>query len=331
VPTTSEGLSLLRSQYRIPEGTKVATETGTVAFFVANELEKLDFQPVVIDAREVRVKAQRPKQKSDRRDADDLCEGIRRGIYRSIVPVPNNKIIRLRRTLSVRRHMVRLMTREINAAKRLIRACGLGHLNRSLTSEDGWDKLMDSIAFDKELKRMVKHHRQVWSMARCKKLQLEKSLEKQKWSFGRDVAMLQGIPGVGPIVALTAVSVIADAKRFPSAKHVASYTGLVPSTYQSGDREAHGRITKQGSSELRAMLCEAAHHAARKHHPLNPYFARHCVRRGYKMAVVAVAHRLCRIMYAMLRDGKEFEISQLGVEQGDFTSVRKRVYRLKTV
>jgi len=40
------------------------------------------------------------------------------------------------------------------------------------------------------------------------------------------------------------------------------------------------------------MLCEAAHHARRSTHPLHPHFARVCARRGYKAAVVAVAHRL---------------------------------------
>jgi hypothetical protein len=62
-------------------------------------------------------------------------------------------------------------------------------------------------------------------------------------------------------------------RRFADAKRAASYAGLVPSTYHSGAREAYGRITKRGSGELRAMVCEAAHHASRPTHPLQPYFA----------------------------------------------------------
>ena len=61
----------------------------------------------VIDAHEVRVKAHRPPQKSDRRDAFELCEGLRRGIYRAIVHVPPARIGALRETLSRRRHFVR--------------------------------------------------------------------------------------------------------------------------------------------------------------------------------------------------------------------------------
>ncbi|TMA72680.1 MAG: IS110 family transposase [Deltaproteobacteria bacterium] len=87
-------------------------------------------------------------------------------------------------------------------------------------------------------------------------------------------------PRRGPDRGLTLIAALADVTRFPSAKHVASYAGLIPSTHQSGDRDRHGRITKRGAPELRAMLCEPAQHARRPTHPLNPYFAKLCVRRG---------------------------------------------------
>ena len=54
---------------------------------------------------------------------------------------------------------------------------------------------------------------------------------------------------MGEVVALTGVAVLSDVGRFPTAKHVGSYGGLAPSTDQSGQREAHGRITKQGSRD----------------------------------------------------------------------------------
>src|SRR5262249_27894003 len=71
------------------------------------------------------------------------------------------------------------------------------------------------------------------------------------------VKRLETVPGVGPIVALTTIAVFAEVGRFPSAKQAASYSGLVPSTFQSGDRDAHGRITKRGSAELRTMPCDS--------------------------------------------------------------------------
>jgi len=65
VPTTVNGLKHLRDSCGLPAATGVALETGTSAFFVARELARLELKPVVIDAHEVRRKAQRPEQKSD--------------------------------------------------------------------------------------------------------------------------------------------------------------------------------------------------------------------------------------------------------------------------
>ncbi len=133
------------------------------------------------------------------------------------------------------------------------------------------------------------------------------------------------MPGVGPLVSLTAVAVFSDVHRFPSAKHAASYAGLVPSTDQSGDRDTHGHITKRGSAALRTMLCEAAHHVQRPTHPLHPYFARLCAQRGYKMAVVAVAHRL----FALRRNREDFDVAKLAIEEGPFRPTALQRYRFK--
>jgi transposase len=327
--TTVEGLQRWQAHYQVPRETPVAVESGTLAFFVARQLRALGLTPVVVDAHEVRLKAQRPRQKSDRRDAHELCEGLRRGLYRSIIHIPPVAISALRETLSRRRHFVRVQTAEINAAKHVLRAAGLGQLKAHLRTATGWSKLSTALTAHPTLQQALKHHQALWQQAQTEVQALEQHLAEQQRPFAADLQRLQTIPGVGPIVALTVVAVFSEVERFPSAKHVASYAGLVPTTYQSGERERHGHITKQGSGELRAMLCEAAQHARRADHPLNPHFAALCAKRGYRMAVVAVAHRLCRIMFAMLRTTTDFDIKQLGIEEGPFTRTTVRRYRRK--
>ncbi len=330
IATTTAGFQRLVGDHRLPPGTPVALETGTVAFFVARELTALGLVPSVIDAHEVRLKAYRPRQKSDRRDAHELCEGLRRGIYRTRVHVPPLPVARLRETLSRRRHFVRLQTAEVNAIKRLLRGTGRGPLSRSLGTEVGWAKLLTAVAGEGELRAYVESHRALRRSAGEQIRTLTASLTQQRAAFAGALDRLESIPGVGPIVAATILAVFSDVTRFPGAKHAASYAGLVPATYHSGDREAYGAITKRGSGELRAMLCEAAHHASRPHHPLNPYFAKLCAKRGYKMAAIAVAHRLARIVFAMLRDATAFDVRKLNVEEGPFTRTTVRRYRLKT-
>lgn len=329
VPTTLEGLLLLKARHELPPGTPVALESGTMAFFVARHLQALELAPIVVDAREVRLKATRPTQKSDRRDALELCEGLRRGIYRTLIHVPPLAISRLRETLGRRRHFVRLKTMQVNAAKRLLRGAGLGHLARSLGTEKAWTRLVAGLAFDAELQAFVASHHAVWQCAGEQVVALEAALATQQLPLAREVERLRTVPGVGPIVALTVLATFSDVTRFPTAKHAASYAGLVTSTYQSGDRDRAGRITKRGSTELRAMLCEAAHHAGRPDHPLHPYFTSLCVRRGYRMAIVAVAHRLCRILFSMLRRQADFDPRRLNVEEGPFERTTVHRYRFK--
>jgi len=329
VPTALAGLLELKRRNTLPAGTQVALETGTTSFFVARHLAAMRLVPVVIDAREVRVKASRPKQKSDQRDAHELCEGIRRGIYHTIVHIPTPEISAIRETLSRRRHFVRAKTREVNAAKRLLRSAGYSKLCRSLSRDLGWTRLIEELVEEPQLVAFVRQHRAAWRCADEQVSALDELLTVQLKPYREQIKLLTTMPGVGRIVAATVLAVLSDVSRFPGAKQVASYGGLVPSTYQSGQREAHGHITKQGSSELRAMLCEAAHHAKRQQHPLNPYFSQICVKRGYKAAIVAVAHRMLRILYAMLRTGRPFDVQQLNVEKGPFTKEVKRAYRLR--
>jgi len=329
VPTTPEGLLLMCRRYELPSGARVALESGNMAFFVARQLTALGLDPIVINAHEVRSKALRPNQKSDLVDARELCEGLRRGVYRSIVHVPSVAIEHLRETLGRRRHFVRIRAMEVNAVKRLLRAAGLPNANRCLKQESAWNRLVESLAFDPSLQAFCSAHRTLWRCAQDQIAILEQSLREQQQPYEREIARLQTVPGVGWLVALTTIAVFSDVTRFPTAKHAASYAGLVTSSYDSGERVQRGHITHRGSRELRAMLCEAAHHAWRASNPLQPHFSRLCARRGYKMAIVAVAHRLCRMLFAMLRDGSDFDLSKLGIEEGQFERTIIHRYRRK--
>jgi transposase len=211
--------------------------------------------------------------------------------------------------------------------ERLLRGAGLGHLSRNLGTDVGWGKLLAELAGHGELRDYIEPHRALWRCARAQRTALEHALSTHvaRPAFAPDLRRLQTIPGVGPIVAVTVLAVFSDVRRFADAKHAASYAGLVPSIYHSGDREAYGRITKRGSGELRAMLCEAAHHGSRPTHPLHPYLPSSAPSAANRMATIAVAHRLARITFAMLRDGTDFDVAKLNIEEGPFerTTIRR--------
>ena len=131
-------------------------------------------------------------------------------------------------------------------------------------------------------------------------------------------------PGVGPLTALAFVLIIGRAERFQCGKQIASYLGLVPLEDSSGNRRRLGHITKQGSAMLRFLLVEAAQVTARSIPEWRGKYFHLMMRRGRKIAKVAMARRLAIRLYWMWRKGwdskqvKKFgsHVGQLGTGDG---------------
>ena len=123
-----------------------------------------------------------------------------------------------------------------------------------------------------------------------------------------EVKLLITIPGISYLSALTIMAEIGDIARFPSAKKLMVYAGVVPSTYASGGKVRHGKIIKQGSSWLRYALVEAAHHQPRctRRKGLGEYYNGIKERKGSKAAAVATARKLCAVIFRVLTDKRPF-------------------------
>lgn len=117
-------------------------------------------------------------------------------------------------------------------------------------------------------------------------------------------AVLQTIPGVGPVTADVVLSELGEVERFSSQKKGCAYAGLIPSHRQSGEREKRGSITKEGSPLLRWALVEAAWRVIRYSAKWRRIYERLLAStRQKKKAIVAVARRLLCVMMAMVRNG----------------------------
>jgi transposase len=116
-------------------------------------------------------------------------------------------------------------------------------------------------------------------------------------------------PGVGPLTALAFVLIIGRADRFQCGKQIASYLGLVPLEDSSGNRRRLGHITKQGNALLRFLLVEAAQVTARSLPEWRSKYVHLTMRRGRKIAKVAMARKLAVRMYWMMR--KEWDYGML--------------------
>lgn len=119
------------------------------------------------------------------------------------------------------------------------------------------------------------------------------------------VYLLRTIPGVGPRTAEGMMAYVDNPRRFSNNKKIGSYFGPVPREDTSVKKRL-GHITQDGPSTVRRLLAEAAWQGYRRSPHIRAYFER--IQRGdrdrKKIALVATAHYLARVMLAMLRTGE---------------------------
>jgi transposase len=122
-----------------------------------------------------------------------------------------------------------------------------------------------------------------------------------------EMRRLMTLPGVSGTTAATLVAVIGDVHRFPAPGRLVAYLGLDPRVSQSGEDAArHGRISKQGAAVARQVLVEAAWVATRTAGPLRAFAQRLAGRRGWNVAIVAVARKLAVIAWHLLSRDEEY-------------------------
>ncbi len=122
---------------------------------------------------------------------------------------------------------------------------------------------------------------------------------------------LETIPGIGPITATALAATITDPSVFTSGRELAAWIGLVPRQSSTGGKERLGRISKQGDQYLRWLLVAGAmsviRHAKRRGTTSLPWLANLTTSKPTKVAAVALANKMARIAWAMLRQGGTYQ------------------------
>jgi len=248
----------------------------------------------------------RSKKKNDRVDADKLAKLL----YLKEVPavhVPGMDVRAWRGLINYRRKLIGRRAAVKTQIRAHLRGLGIAvGVKGGLWTKKGiaWlsEQAMSSSAAD-GLRRDVMVDDLTELEAKVRKV--ERELDR----IGRahpGVTLLRTIPGVGPRTAEAFVAHVDDVSRFARVKQVGSYFGLVPCQDASADRNRLGHITKDGPAPVRWLVAEAAWQGRRRSPKIRAYFDR--VMRGdpqrKKIALVATAHHLTRVMAAMLRSGE---------------------------
>ena len=257
------------------------------------------------------VKPYVKRQKNDAADAEAICEAVTRANMRFVATktVEQQSCLVLHRT----RHLfIRQQTSVINAIRAHLAEFGIV----APVGRKGVEQLLDVVANAKDQRIPDVAHACVAALA----IQL-RALKAQILEFDRQIMLwhrshetskrLDEVPGVGPVLATALVASIADPKAFRSGRDFSAWIGLVPKQHSSGGKDKLGSISKQGDRYLRSLFTAGALAVIRyakiygtKH---RPWLTALLARRPTKVAAIALANKLARMVWAMMTRGERYK------------------------
>jgi transposase len=291
---------------------RVGMEASGHAHWFERLLGELNFELWIGDATEIARKRER-KQKTDRQDAQHILRLLLKDDFPRIwVASWENRD--LRQLLWHRHRMVQARTRIMNQLQAVALNEGL-RCKKRLWREKGREQL-EAVRLAPWASRRRRDLLELLDRLNPTIAELSQAIEQEAEKFP-EARWLMTHPGVGPLTALAFVLIIGRADRFPCGKQIASYLGLVPLEDSSGNRRRLGHITKQGSSMLRFLMVEAAQVTVRSLPEWRSKYFHLMMRRGRKIAKVAMARRLAIRLYWMWRKGWDYEqVKKFGSHAG---------------
>lgn len=300
---------------------RVVMEACGTAHFWARTLQGLGHEAKLLPPKHVRPYVRR--NKTDRADAEALLEADRCG---NILPVPPKDAARqaLQGLHRLRQGWMTTRTARINAVRGLLRE--FGHdlpqgPSAVLERVPVWlaDETFDlPPALRETLKQAMDEIKALDSRSAGAERLLRQEAKQRD-----DVRRLLEVPGIGLLIATALAAAVGDMKGFRNGRHLAAWLGLTPKEHSSGNRRHLGGISKRGDPYLRTLLvhgarpallaAQARQAAGKEITRLQAWALALAGRIGHNRAVCALANKMARISFAVVRLGRSFD--------GDFVPV----------
>jgi transposase len=267
-------------------------------------MTELEFELWIGDPAQIKAKRVR-KQKTDRQDAQLILSLMIENRFPKvwIASLENRD---LRQLLWHRHRLVQMRTRVMNQLQAVAMNEGVRR-KKGLWSKSGRAQL-ESFLLAPWATRRRQDLLELLDRLNPTIAELSTAIE-QEGKKRPEVVRLMSHPGVGPLTGLAFALIIGSPERFRCGKQIGSYLGLIPCEDSSAGKQRLGHISKQGNSLLRFLLVEAAQIAVRDDPNWRRKFLHLAMRRGRKIAKVAMARRLAVCLYWMMR--KEWNYQQL--------------------
>jgi transposase len=335
-----EGLAnwLLSNEIQV----SVMESTGIFWKNIYAALEKAGLRVSVVNARHVK---QVPGRKTDVKDSQWLARLARYGLVKSSF-IPPKDLRELRIIARYRTKLVGILAGEKNRLHKTLDDAGirLGNVVSDIggvTATEIIEGLVNGMSMDDmlectrgalkkkkdELQAELEGELSSRHLFLLKKLQahiayLKKELKElddyifeAMQPYQKQWEILQTIPGIDAVgAALLIIEIGVDMQQFGSREQFCSWAGMCPGNNESAGKKKSGK-TPKGSKQLRYILCEAANAAAKTECQFQHKYKSLMIRRGHKKAIVAVGHKMLRVIFSRLKMGDIYHDPKINYEE----------------
>lgn len=245
------------------------------------------------------------KHTDDMTDAWWLAELLRTRLLKEGFIYPRAERA-VRDLLRKRAHLVKQRTQNILSIQNLICRNTGGRLSANQTKQ-----LTEEVVqkfYDKEEERALAINCSLRVIQTLKReITIIEKQVKRKLKLSQPYQVLQGVPGIGELLAMVIMLEAGDMSRFPGVGNFSSYCRCVNSVRLSNGKKKGSGNRKNGNKYLSWAFMEAAHYAIRYYPVIRKFYQRKSAQKGMMVAQMAVAHKLARASYYVLRDQVPFE------------------------
>jgi transposase len=290
----------------LPAGVVVGMEACSGAHHWGRVLQKLGHEVRMMPPAYVKPYVKR--NKNDGRDAEGICEAMGRPTMRfvAVKSLERQAVLVLHRT---RRLLVRQRTMTGNAFRSALAEFGIV----AAQGLKGLRSLMEALAdpasaIPDQARLPLRVLDRQWETLNADICKLETEIVRAA-KTDEVARRLMAIPGLGPIGATAILAAVTDIRVFKTGRDFAAWLGLTPRQFGTGGKHSSGGISKQGDRTLRTLLTvgATAHlRYERVRDTKDPWLQALLARRPFKVAAVAYAAKMARIIWAMLVTGEPY-------------------------
>lgn len=279
-----------------------AVEASTKGVFVYDYLHSKNIDIKVANPNKMRLIAQSEK-KTDKEDAKIIADYLRTKML-PICYMPNKEEREARDLVRHRKNIVNTRTAMKNKIRAILSREGIELPYSDILGVEALDDLkkisIDNKVQENALRRLVN----IAGILDKEIGEYDSDIYK-KFKLSKEAQLLETIPGIGKYSAVHIMSAIGEINRFPSDEELASYAGLTPKIFQSGNTLIHKGL-RHGDRLLNWILIQDANAAVKRRGKLRKYYLKQKKRKGHNKAIISVARKMVEIMYVMLTRGETY-------------------------